>query len=56
VRYTSSGQSDEALIAEARAHGIPRVVVAENGSVRELRVAPAPEPRLPLATHAAEGR
>jgi len=38
VRYAASGQNDEALIAEARAHGIPRVVIAENGSVRELRV------------------
>ena len=41
VRYAASGQNDEDLIAEARAHGIPRVVVAENGSVRELRVSAA---------------
>lgn len=47
VRYAAAGQDDAALIAEARAHGIPRVVVAENGSVRELRVTPASEPRLP---------
>jgi ATP phosphoribosyltransferase regulatory subunit len=38
VRFAASGQDDAALVAEARAHGIPRVVIAENGSVRELRV------------------
>jgi ATP phosphoribosyltransferase regulatory subunit len=48
VRYAAGGQDDAALIAEARAHGIPRVVVAENGSVRELRVSPAPAQRLPM--------
>jgi len=52
VRYTSSGQDDAALIAEARAHGIPRVVVAEDDNVREIRVSPAPDDRLPLATYA----
>jgi ATP phosphoribosyltransferase regulatory subunit len=51
VRYTSSGQSEAELIAEARAHAIPRIVVAENGSVREIRVSPAPEERLPAATY-----
>jgi ATP phosphoribosyltransferase regulatory subunit len=51
VRYASSGQDEAALIAEARAHGIPRVVIAENGEIREVRVAPAPEGRLPTATY-----
>jgi hypothetical protein len=35
------------LIAEARAHDIPRIVMAENGEIREVRVTPAPEKRLP---------
>jgi ATP phosphoribosyltransferase regulatory subunit len=52
VRYTSRGQTDAELIAEARAHGIPRVVVAEDGNVREIRVSPAPDERLPNATFA----
>ncbi len=51
VRYASSGQGEAALIAEARAHGIPRVVIAENGEIREVRVAPAAEQRLPTATY-----
>ena len=55
VRYTSSGQDDSALIAEARAHGIPRVVIADDGAIRELRVSPAPDERLPLATYANNG-
>jgi len=38
VRFASGDLSDEALIADARAHGIPRILVARNGSVRELRV------------------
>jgi ATP phosphoribosyltransferase regulatory subunit len=42
VRYAGSQLSDDALIEEARAHGIPRVVIALNGSVRELRVGPRP--------------
>lgn len=52
VRYAASGQDDEALLAEARAHGIPRIVIAENGSVRELRVTPAVELRLPSQSFA----
>ncbi len=52
VRYAAGGQNDDDLIAEARAHGIPRVVVAENGSVRELRVSPPPESRLPAESFA----
>jgi ATP phosphoribosyltransferase regulatory subunit len=48
VRYASSGQEEAALVAEAREHGIPRVVMAENGHVREIRVTPAPKERLPV--------
>jgi hypothetical protein len=47
VRYASSGQDEAALIAEARAHGIGRVVIAENGEIREVRVVPPAEQRLP---------
>lgn len=50
VRYASSGQDEAALIAEAREHGIPRIVIAENGDIREVRVTPAPEKRLPKAS------
>ena len=52
VRYASAGQDDDALIAEARAHGIPRIVIAERGGVRELRVVPAPDSRLPAQSFA----
>ncbi|MBV9409533.1 MAG: ATP phosphoribosyltransferase regulatory subunit, partial [Candidatus Eremiobacteraeota bacterium] len=51
VRYTGSHLGDDALIEEARAHGIPRVVIAVNGTVRELRIGPRvdelPVPRTP---------
>ena len=50
VRYAGSTLDDEALMAEARAHDIPRVVIALDGSLRELRVGPVrdiPIPRLP---------
>jgi hypothetical protein len=47
VRYASSGQNEAALIAEARAHDIPRIVIAENGDIREVRVSPEPDKRLP---------
>jgi ATP phosphoribosyltransferase regulatory subunit len=50
VRYASSGQDEAALIAEARAHGISRIVIAENGDIREVRVTPAVEKRLPKTT------
>jgi histidyl-tRNA synthetase len=54
VRF-ASGDFDEAeLIADARAHHIPRVVIARNGSVRELRVTPAVDERLPVQTVAAK--
>jgi ATP phosphoribosyltransferase regulatory subunit len=42
VRFAAGGLSDEALVEDARAHGIPRVVIATDGTVRELRVGPAP--------------
>jgi ATP phosphoribosyltransferase regulatory subunit len=51
VRYASSGQDEAALIAEARAHGIGRVVIAEDGEIREVRVAPATELRLPATNY-----
>jgi len=38
VRFASGDLSDEALLADARAHGIPRILVARNGAIRELRV------------------
>lgn len=51
VRYAGSDLGDEALLEEARAHGIPRVVIAVDGTVRELRVGPRvgslPAPRTP---------
>jgi ATP phosphoribosyltransferase regulatory subunit len=51
VRYAGSDLSDDALVEEARAHDIPRVVVATNGTVRELRISPRvdelPMPRTP---------
>lgn len=48
VRLASSQLTDDALVEEARAHGIPRVVIALNGSVRELRVAPRRPGDLPI--------
>lgn len=51
VRYAGSDLGDEALVEEARAHDIPRVVIAIDGTVRELRVGPRigdlPVPRTP---------
>jgi hypothetical protein len=51
VRYAGADLDEEALVLEARVHGIPRVVIAINGAVRELRVGPRvgelPEPRTP---------
>jgi ATP phosphoribosyltransferase regulatory subunit len=43
VRFAGGGLDEEALLADARAHAIPRVVIATNGSVRELRVGPKAE-------------
>ena len=42
VRFASGELSDDALIADARAHGIPRILVARNGKIRELRVRKSP--------------
>jgi len=48
VRFAGSPASDDELVAEARAYGIPRVVIAHDGAVRELRVGPvAGEPAPP---------
>jgi ATP phosphoribosyltransferase regulatory subunit len=51
VRYAGANATDDALVEEARAHGIPRVVIALDGTVRELRVGPRAKavspPRLP---------
>ena len=47
VRYASSGQDEAALIADARAHAIPRIVIAEDGEIREVRVAPLAKAKLP---------
>ncbi len=40
VRFAGGDVSDEALLEDARAHGIPRVISAGDGQVRELRVGP----------------
>jgi hypothetical protein len=51
VRSASAALSEDALIADARAHDIPRIVIAVDGTVRELRVGPRvdglPIPRTP---------
>lgn len=51
VRYAGADLGDDVLVEEARAHGIPRVVIAVDGTVRELRVGPRvdelPVPRTP---------
>jgi ATP phosphoribosyltransferase regulatory subunit len=54
VRF-AGGESDEAaLVADARAHHIPRIVIAVNGRVREVRVTPPLDERLPAQTVAAK--
>lgn len=47
VRFASLAP-DEVLLEDARSHGIPRIIVAADGRVRELRVGPRPDtlPRL----------
>ncbi len=50
VRYASGEFGERELIADARAHHIPRVVIATPAGVREIRVTPAPDERLPLET------
>jgi len=51
VRFAGADLGDDALVEEARAHDIPRVVIALDGTVRELRVGPRvdelPIPRTP---------
>lgn len=42
VRYAGTVRDDAALVEEARAHAIPRIVIAEGEAIRELRVGPAP--------------
>ncbi len=54
VRFTSGEFDEAALIADARAHHIPRVVIADRRDLRELRVTPAPDDRLPVQTVAAK--
>jgi ATP phosphoribosyltransferase regulatory subunit len=39
VRFASLAP-DEVLLEDARSHGIPRIIVADDGHVRELRVGP----------------
>ncbi len=40
VRCAAGDLDETALLADARAYGIPRLVIARNGTVRELRVHP----------------
>ena len=47
VRFAAAEHADAALIEEARAYGIPRVVIASDGTVRELRVGPRDEVPIP---------
>jgi histidyl-tRNA synthetase len=49
VRFASGVFDERELIADARAHHIPRVVMAHNDSVREIRVT-ALDDRLPVQT------
>jgi ATP phosphoribosyltransferase regulatory subunit len=48
VRFAAAEHSDEALVEEARAHGIPRIVIATNGAIRELRVGARAEKTPPI--------
>ncbi len=54
VRFASSDLDEKALIDDARAHHIPRVVIARDGAVREIRVGAPPEDRLPAQFSAAK--
>ncbi|MFN2459645.1 MAG: ATP phosphoribosyltransferase regulatory subunit [Candidatus Velthaea sp.] len=54
VRFAGGDRDERALIDDARAHNIPRIVIATNGRVREIRVTPAPDDRLPVQTNAAK--
>ena len=51
VRFATGALDEAALIDEARALHIPRIVIATNGSKREIRVSGPPPERLPV-THA----
>jgi len=57
VRFAGATLTDEDLVADAREHGIPRVVIAKNGAVRELHVDLHPAERLPrpVASRRSEG-
>ncbi|HEV3088821.1 MAG TPA: ATP phosphoribosyltransferase regulatory subunit [Candidatus Elarobacter sp.] len=50
VRYAGADTSDDALVEEARAYDIPRIVIAVDGTVRELRVGPRVD-ELPVPRH-----
>jgi ATP phosphoribosyltransferase regulatory subunit len=47
VRFACATLSDEELLADAREHGIPRIVIATSGSLREVHVESHPSERLP---------
>ncbi len=53
VRFAGGDVCDEALLEDARAHGIPRVIIARDGEVRELRVGPRVD-ELPTLAHAVQ--
>jgi histidyl-tRNA synthetase len=52
VRFAGREFDERELIADARAHHIPRVVIATDGGVREIRVTPLDD-RLPTPVVAA---
>ena len=56
VRFASSGQDEAALIAEARAHGIPRIVIAENGRFASCASRRRPTSGCPTRAPAQAGR
>jgi histidyl-tRNA synthetase len=51
VRFATGALDERTLIEEARALHIPRIVIATNGTKREIRVSAPPPERLPV-THA----
>ncbi len=57
VRFATGSLDEKALIEEARALHIPRVVIATNGTKREIHVSAPPPERLPVThTSPAEAR
>ncbi|MDB5092921.1 MAG: phosphoribosyltransferase regulatory subunit, partial [Candidatus Eremiobacteraeota bacterium] len=48
VRFAAAEHGEDALVEEARAHGIPRIVIATNGAIRELRVGARAETTPPI--------